>query len=77
MLTATKGTAVLNTIFKGYEPWSGDITTRDLGSLVAHETGAVTGYALESTQARGRMFVAPATRSTTARSWASTSARAT
>jgi GTP-binding protein len=59
MLTATKGTAVLNTIFKGYEPWSGDITTRDLGSLVAHETGAVTGYALESTQARGRMFVAP------------------
>ena len=59
MLTATKGTAVLNTIFKGYEPWSGEITTRDLGSLVAHETGQVTGYALESTQARGRMFVAP------------------
>lgn len=59
MLTATKGTAVLNTIFKEYGPWSGDINTRELGSLVAHETGAVTGYAIESAQQRGRMFVKP------------------
>ena len=39
MLTATKGTAVLNTIFKEYAPWCGDILTRENGSLVGHETG--------------------------------------
>eukprot|EP00884_Botryococcus_braunii_P004046 jgi/Botrbrau1/13642/Bobra.0373s0016.1 len=59
MLTATKGTAVLNTIFKEYGPWAGDINTRENGSLVAHETGQVTGYALESIQQRGRLFVQP------------------
>lgn len=59
LLTATKGTAILNTIFKEYDVWCGDISTRDTGSLVAHETGQVTGYALESAQQRGRMFVKP------------------
>ena len=54
-----QGTAVLNTVFKEYGPWSGDINTRELGSLVAFETGAVTGYSLESTQQRGRMFCGP------------------
>lgn len=41
ILTATKGTAVLNTIFKEYGPWCGEINTRENGSLVAHETGQV------------------------------------
>lgn len=34
ILTASRGTAILNTIFDGYEPWAGDINTRDQGSLV-------------------------------------------
>ena len=59
MLTATKGTAVLNTIISGYEPWAGDISTRELGSLVCHETGQVTAYAIDSVQQRGRLFVSP------------------
>ena len=59
MLTATKGTAVLNTIFKEYSDWCGDINTRDLGSLVAFEAGAVTAYAIESAQQRGRLISAP------------------
>ena len=33
LLTATKGTAVLNTIFSGYEDWCGDILTRWAGRL--------------------------------------------
>ena len=41
MLTATKGTAVLNTIVTGYQAWAGEISTRELGSLVCHETGQV------------------------------------
>jgi hypothetical protein len=41
MLTATKGTAILNTIFKEYGAWCGEINTRETGSLVGHETGQV------------------------------------
>ncbi|XP_055827470.1 putative elongation factor TypA-like SVR3, chloroplastic isoform X2 [Solanum dulcamara] len=33
ILTASRGTAILNTIFDSYGPWAGDISTRDLGSL--------------------------------------------
>ena len=57
MLTATKGLAVLNTNFKEYAPWVGDITMRDNGSLVAYETGQSTSYSLESIQARGKLFI--------------------
>lgn len=59
MLTATKGTAVLNTIVAGYEPWAGEIQTRETGSLVCFETGQVTAYALEGVQQRGRLFTRP------------------
>ncbi|CAG9461722.1 unnamed protein product [Pedinophyceae sp. YPF-701] len=59
MLTATKGTAILNTNFKEYGPFVGDINTRDNGSLIAYETGQVTAYALQSAQDRGVMFVEP------------------
>ncbi|MEW5957787.1 MAG: translational GTPase TypA, partial [Chloroflexota bacterium] len=41
------------------EPVQGEIDTRDLGSLVALETGAVTSYALNNLQQRGLMFVTP------------------
>lgn len=34
ILTASRGTAILNTIFDSYGPLAGDITTRDQGSLV-------------------------------------------
>lgn len=56
MLTATKGTAMLNTVFAEYGPWSGPIATRENGSLTAHEQGQVTSYALESIQQRGKLF---------------------
>ncbi len=59
ILTASRGTAILNTIFDSYGPWAGDITTRDQGSLVAFEEGSTTSYALFSAQERGQMFVRP------------------
>lgn len=37
ILTASRGTAILNTIFDCYGPWAGDINTRDQGSLVISE----------------------------------------
>ncbi|KAG9449420.1 hypothetical protein H6P81_009385 [Aristolochia fimbriata] len=59
ILTASRGTAVLNTVFDSYGPWAGDISTRDQGSLVAFEDGTTTSYALASAQERGQMFVSP------------------
>ncbi|KAL7197326.1 hypothetical protein ACSBR2_019966 [Camellia fascicularis] len=54
ILTASRGTTILNTIFDSYGPWAGDITTR---SLVAFEDGTTTSYALSSSQDRWQMFV--------------------
>ena len=59
LLTASRGTAVMNTLFDTYDSWAGDIPTRDRGSLVSFETGKVTTYALMSTQERGLLFCRP------------------
>ncbi|HXP86609.1 MAG TPA: translational GTPase TypA [Bryobacteraceae bacterium] len=61
MLTDTKGTAIMNSLFHGYIEWQGDIPTRPTGSLVADRPGKATGYALFNLQERGEMFVAPTT----------------
>src|SRR6266404_2359462 len=57
MLTDTKGTAIMNSLFHGYIEWQGDIPTRPTGSLVADRSGKTTGYALFNLQERGEMFV--------------------
>uniref|UniRef100_A0A7S0QZL3 Tr-type G domain-containing protein n=1 Tax=Pyramimonas obovata TaxID=1411642 RepID=A0A7S0QZL3_9CHLO len=59
ILTATRGTGILNTIFAEYGEYAGDINSRDNGSLIAFETGQVTSYALFSAQERGQMMVGP------------------
>ena len=61
ILTATRGTAVLNTNFDSYKEWAGEIQQRDNGSLIAHETGAATSYAMFSAQERGILFIKPQT----------------
>ena len=61
MLTDTKGTAIMNSLFHGYIEWQGDIPTRPTGSLVADRPGKTTGHAIFNLQERGEMFVAPAT----------------
>lgn len=55
----TKGTGIINTLFAGYFPKSEAIETNPHGSLVAHEDGVSTAYALLKTQERGEMFVGP------------------
>ncbi|MFV0453359.1 MAG: translational GTPase TypA, partial [Propioniciclava sp.] len=45
-LTDTRGTGIMHHVFEGYEPWAGEIKTRNTGSLVADRTGKVTAYAL-------------------------------
>ena len=58
-LTATRGTGIFHTLFHGYEPFAGEIDMQERGSLVAMETGMVTGYALKDLQQRGTFFVQP------------------
>lgn len=56
-LTDTKGNGILNTLFEGYQPYKGDITTRNVGSLVAWETGTAVTYGLHNAQERGILFI--------------------
>ncbi len=58
-LTETRGTGQLHHVFEGYEPWHGDLRTRPTGSLVADRSGVTTGFALQTLQERGSMFVGP------------------
>ena len=60
-LTETRGTGVLNHTFEDFEPWCGEIRTRQTGSLIADRKGPVTSYALISLQERAAMLVSPTT----------------
>jgi GTP-binding protein len=61
ILTDTRGTAIMNSLFHGYIAWQGDIPTRPTGSLVADRAGKATGYAIFNLQERGEIFVTPGT----------------
>jgi GTP-binding protein len=59
ILTDTRGTAIMNSLFHGYIDWQGDISMRPTGSLVADRAGKTTGHAIFNLQERGEIFVAP------------------
>lgn len=59
MLTATEGEAVMSHRFKDFEPWKGEMQTRNNGALIAMETGQAVPYALWKLQDRGTFFVMP------------------
>jgi GTP-binding protein len=61
ILTDTRGTAIMNSLFLGHIEWQGDIATRPTGSLVADRPGRATGYAIFNLQERGEIFVSPGT----------------
>ena len=61
-LTDTKGNGIMNHIFHGHEPYKGDISHRQRGSLVAWEDGDAVGYGLYNAQERGSLFISPGTR---------------
>jgi GTP-binding protein len=56
-LTATRGSGLLHHVFDRWEPWAGELRTRQTGSLVADRRGQSAGYSLMSLQDRGRLFV--------------------
>ena len=59
MLTATKGTGILNSILEDYEPFKGDLQTRTRGTLIAWENGESITYGLFNAQERGTLFIGP------------------
>ena len=59
MLTETRGTIVMNSIFDGYIPYQGEIPQRPTGAMIADRQGTTTSYALNGLQERGRLFAGP------------------
>ncbi|KAB8193590.1 translational GTPase TypA [Nonomuraea phyllanthi] len=60
-LTETRGTGLVHHVFDAYEPWFGELRTRNNGSLVADRSGPVTAFAMLNLQERGTLFVSPGT----------------
>ena len=60
-LTDTRGEGVMSSVLEDYAPYRGDITRRQNGSLVAHESGEAVGYGLAGAQERGALFIGPGT----------------
>ena len=56
-LTDTRGTGVMNRLFKSYEPHKGEIEGRRNGVLISSESGTAIAYSLWKLQERGPMFI--------------------
>ena len=56
-LTDTRGNGIMNTIFDGFIPYSGEIESRTRVSMIAWETGDSVAYGLFNAQERGRLFI--------------------
>ncbi len=61
LLTATKGTIIMNSLPHGYQPMGQKLQQLRNGALVATEAGATTAYALDAAAARGELYVGPGT----------------
>jgi GTP-binding protein len=59
LLTDTRGTIVMNSLFDGYTEWQGEIPHRLTGALIADRSGVTTSYSLWNLQERGELFVGP------------------
>jgi GTP-binding protein len=61
LLTATKGTVIMNSLPHGYEPLGAKLQKTRSGALMATEAGSTTAYALDNAESRGTLFVGPGT----------------
>ena len=58
-LTDTKGEGTMATMFKGYEPFKGEVVSRVRGTIVAFEAGKSITYGLYNAQEKGDLFIGP------------------
>lgn len=61
LMTATKGTIIMNSLPHGYQPLGQKLQQLRNGALVATEAGATTAFALDNASARGVLYVGPGT----------------
>lgn len=61
LLTATKGTVIMNSLPHGYQPIGSKLPQSRNGVLIAFEAGTTTPYALQAAEARGELYVGPST----------------
>ncbi|MDR0955884.1 MAG: GTP-binding protein [Candidatus Nomurabacteria bacterium] len=59
LLTASKGTAIINSLPAGYQPLGQALNKSRGGALIASESGQTTAFALANAEARGQLFLAP------------------
>src|SRR6202163_3255540 len=60
LLTDTRGTALIHSIFEGWMEYAGEMTHRPAGALVAERSGTSTAFALCIIQERDELFIVPA-----------------
>lgn len=56
-LTDTRGEGIMASVFDSYAPFRGEVSRRNSGSLISHETGESVAYGLFSSQERGALFI--------------------
>jgi len=61
LMTATKGTIIMNSLPYGYQPLGAKIQQLRNGALIATEAGQTTAFALDNAAARGTLYVGPGT----------------
>jgi len=61
LLTATKGTVIMNSLPHGYQPLGAKLQQLRNGALIATEAGQTTAFALDNASARGELYVGPGT----------------
>lgn len=61
LMTATKGTIIMNSLPYGYQPLGAKLQQLRNGALIATEAGATTAFALDNAAARGTLYVGPGT----------------
>ncbi|MBL8572681.1 MAG: translational GTPase TypA [Hyphomicrobiaceae bacterium] len=59
LMTDTRGTAIMNRLFHGYDHYKGDIAGRRNGVLISNEAGEAVAYALWNLEDRGPMMIEP------------------
>ncbi|MFD2678953.1 translational GTPase TypA [Camelimonas lactis] len=57
LLTDTRGTAIMNRLFHGYEPYKGELAGRNNGVLISNDQGESVAYALWNLEDRGPMII--------------------
>ena len=57
ILTGTEGEAIIAHRFESFEPWKGEIKTRNNGALISMETGIAIPFAIFKLIDRGRFYI--------------------